>query len=235
VAIDAEGNAWVAGFTKSADFPVTSYARQKRYGGGGDAFLVKLSPIGSVLFSTFIGGPKSDFGKAIAIIANQPVIGGTSDEDAFVQRGHRHVRPSAARAKKNSLETHITKDGSMWGIAVDKRGRVFIAGQPDSRDLPHANRGYQKVNRGGVDAFIAQIGGPTTYFGDSKKDEAGYDGQKSQSVRTAMSGSPVSLTQRTSTLKGPTAVATVTNSLPGSHRRWTTGSLPRTQAVREGN
>ena len=42
---------------------------------------------------------------------------------------------------------------------------------------PRSNRGYQKANRGGVDAFIAQIGGPTTYFGGSQKDEAGYDGQ----------------------------------------------------------
>jgi hypothetical protein len=68
-------------------------------------------------------------------------------------------------------------DDSAWGIAVDKRGRVFIAGQTDSLDLPQANRGYQMANRGGVDAFVARIGGPATYFGGSQNDEAGYDGQ----------------------------------------------------------
>lgn len=68
-------------------------------------------------------------------------------------------------------------DDSEWGIAVDKRGRVFIASQSDSPDLPRANRGYQKANRGDGDASLAQIGGPTTYFGGSQKDEAGYDGQ----------------------------------------------------------
>src|SRR5687767_10412515 len=46
VAIDTKGNAWVAGFTKSGDFPVTDDAWQKTYGGDGDAFLMKLSPSG---------------------------------------------------------------------------------------------------------------------------------------------------------------------------------------------
>jgi hypothetical protein len=58
VAVDSQGNAWVAGFTKSADFAVTDDAWQKTYGGDGDAFLVKLSTTGQVLFSTFVGGPK---------------------------------------------------------------------------------------------------------------------------------------------------------------------------------
>jgi len=70
VAIDKEGNAWFAGFTKSADFPVTADAWQRTYGGDGDAFLMKLSPSGRVLFSTFIGGPKSDFGNAIVMVGN---------------------------------------------------------------------------------------------------------------------------------------------------------------------
>jgi hypothetical protein len=222
LAIDAEGNAWVAGFTKSTDFAVTADAWQKTYGGDGDAFLVKLSPVGHVLFATFIGGPKSDFGNAIVIVHNQPIIAGTSDGDGFVQRGpssranfggkgeekltgiahHKGKLYATGYTKSNDWKTlrgatdaFVVRlnartlavesaeyfggsgDDSAWGIAVDKRGHVFIAGQTDSPDLPHANRGYQKVNRGGVDAFIAQIGGPTTYFGGSQKDEAGYDGQ----------------------------------------------------------
>lgn len=222
VTIDAQGNAWVAGFTKSADFAVTPDAWQKTYGGDGDAFLVKLSPAGRVLFSTFIGGPKSDFGNAIVIVDNEPIIGGTSDGDGFVERGPsrrvtfggkseekltgiahhkgklyatgytkskdwRTLRggSDAFVARLNAQTLAIEKveyfggsgDDSAWGIAVDRRGRVFIAGQTDSPDLPRANRGFQKANRGGVDAFIARIGGPTTYFGGSQKDEAGYDGQ----------------------------------------------------------
>ena len=43
--VDAVGDAYVAGFTTSADFPVTPGAFQTAYGGGGDAFVVKLRPV----------------------------------------------------------------------------------------------------------------------------------------------------------------------------------------------
>ncbi|MDZ4778887.1 MAG: DUF5700 domain-containing putative Zn-dependent protease [Planctomycetia bacterium] len=222
VAIDEEGNAWVAGFTKSADFPVAADAWQRTYGGDGDAFLMKLSPSGRVLFSTFIGGPKSDFGNAIVMVGNQAVIAGTSDGDGFVQSGpSRQVTFGAtgeekltglAQHKGKLYATGYTKsndwktlrglsdafvvrlnaqtlaiesaeyfggsgDDSAWGIAIDKRGRIFIAGQTSSTDLPGASRGFQRRYRGNIDAFVAQIGGPATYFGGSQKDEAGYDGQ----------------------------------------------------------
>lgn len=222
VAVDVQGNAWVAGFTKSSDFAVTADAWQKTYGGGGDAFLVKLSPVGEVLFATFVGGPKSDFGNAIVIVNDKPVIGGTSGGDGFVQAGpsrrvafggsgeekltgiahHKGTLYAAGYTRSNdwkplrgpsdafvvtlNAQTLAVEkaeyfggsgDDSAWGVAADRRGRVFIAGQTDSLDLPHANRGYQKANRGGGDAFIAQIGGRATYFGGSQKDEAGYDGQ----------------------------------------------------------
>jgi hypothetical protein len=222
VVVDAQGNAWVAGYTRSADFKVTSDAWQKTFGGLGDAFLMKLSPEGRVLFSTFIGGPKDDFGNAIALVDGEPVIGGTTDGNGFVQYGpSRRVTfggsgeekltgiayhrgkiyatgytkskdwkalrgPSDAfivtlNAKTLAIEHEELYGGigndSAWGVAVDKRGRVFIAGQTDSPDLPGARRGFQKRSRGAVDAFIAQIGGPATYFGGTGKDEAGYDGQ----------------------------------------------------------
>lgn len=222
VAVDAQGNAWVAGFTKSSDFAVTADAWQKTYGGDGDAFLVKLSPTGQVLFATFIGGPESDFGNAIVIVNNQPVIGATSNGDGFVQAGpsrrvtfggsgeekltgiahHKEKLYATGYTKSNDWKTlrgpsdaFVTTlnaqtlvienaeyfggsgDDSAWGVAVDKRGRVFIAGQTDSVDLPGAERGFQKANGGDIDAFVARLGGPATYFGGSQKDEAGYDGQ----------------------------------------------------------
>ena len=222
VAVDGQDNAWVAGFTKSADFPVTDDAWQKSYGGDGDAFLVKLSPDGQVLFSTFVGGPKSDFGNAIVVIDGVPIIGGTSDGDGFVQRGpsrrvtfggkgeekltgmahHRNKLYATGYTKSNDWkklrgpsDAFVVRlnaqtlgvekveyfggsgDDSAWGIAVNKGGGVYIAGQTDSPDLPRVHRGFQKKNNGGVDCFIAHLGRSTTYFGGSLKDEAGYDGQ----------------------------------------------------------
>jgi hypothetical protein len=221
VVVDAQGNAWVTGYTRSADFAVTGDAWQKTLGGDGDAFLMKLSPEGRVLLSTYIGGPGNDFGNAIALIDGEPVIGGTSDGNGFVQRGKGRVTfGGSGEEKLTGIAVHRGKihatgytkskdwktlrgpsdafvvridaksmaieheeffggigDDSAWGIAVDKRGRVYIAGQTDSPDLPGARRGFQKKSHGAADAFVAQIGGPATYFGGAGKDEAGYDGQ----------------------------------------------------------
>ena len=81
IKVDAAGNAYVVGDTKSSDFP-TANAIQPTYGGGlGDAFVSKLSPAGSSLvYSTFLGGNLTDMGRGIALdtSANAYVTGMTS-------------------------------------------------------------------------------------------------------------------------------------------------------------
>jgi Beta-propeller repeat len=42
IAVDSTGQAYVIGFTESADFPTTDDALQPTYGGAGDAFIVKI-------------------------------------------------------------------------------------------------------------------------------------------------------------------------------------------------
>ncbi len=68
IKVDAAGNAYVVGDTKSSDFP-TANAIQPTYGGGlGDAFVSKLSPTGaSLVYSTFLGGNLTDEGRGIAL------------------------------------------------------------------------------------------------------------------------------------------------------------------------
>ncbi len=42
VALESEGVIWIAGYTKSSDFPTTDDAFDKLYNGGGDGFVVKM-------------------------------------------------------------------------------------------------------------------------------------------------------------------------------------------------
>ena len=81
IKVDAAGNAYVVGDTKSGDFPTVN-AIQPTYGGGlADAFVSKLSATGSSLvYSTFLGGNLSDEGRSIALdsSANAYVTGMTS-------------------------------------------------------------------------------------------------------------------------------------------------------------
>jgi beta-propeller repeat-containing protein len=60
IAVDAAGNAYVAGRTTSAEFPVTQGAFQTTYpssNDGGAAFVSKLNPAGTgLVYSTYLGG-----------------------------------------------------------------------------------------------------------------------------------------------------------------------------------
>ena len=71
VAIDAAGNAYVSGYTLSANFPTTPSAFQTVFGGGayyGDAFVAKFNSTGSgLIFSTYLGGGDDEQNVRIAV------------------------------------------------------------------------------------------------------------------------------------------------------------------------
>jgi len=95
IAVDSEGNAFVAGQTTSPDFPVTAGAFQQHLNGSQNSFLVKLSPSGSVLSSTYFGGSGSDNPSSIALdsAGNIDLAGITSSRDLPTTPGT--MQPSA--------------------------------------------------------------------------------------------------------------------------------------------
>jgi len=67
IAVDSMGNAYVAGYTLATNFPAQN-AFQKKYAGGGDVFVSKLTSTGSALsYSTYLGGSYEDSGAGIAV------------------------------------------------------------------------------------------------------------------------------------------------------------------------
>jgi hypothetical protein len=81
ISVDGSGNAYVTGYTNSADFPVTASAYETRSGivpgkTGGVAFVTKLNAAGSgLVYSTFLG-------TAITITRNTPSYGWARDTAA---------------------------------------------------------------------------------------------------------------------------------------------------------
>jgi hypothetical protein len=81
LAIDDDGNVWVAGRTHQPDFPVTQGSLDQTHNGGDDVFFSKLDPDLSRLFiSTFIGGTYDGSGygddvpSAMALSADNSVL-----------------------------------------------------------------------------------------------------------------------------------------------------------------
>jgi hypothetical protein len=84
IAVDATGNAYVAGSTVSIDFPTTAGAFHTTFGGYYDAFVTKLDATGTALvYSTYLGGASDDYGLGIAVdtAGNAYVTGETNSAD----------------------------------------------------------------------------------------------------------------------------------------------------------
>ena len=69
IAVDAFGHAYVTGDTSGDDFPLVNPCQDHNASGiGFDAFVTKISPNGDLLvFSTYLGGGRTDQGEGIAV------------------------------------------------------------------------------------------------------------------------------------------------------------------------
>ena len=91
IAVDKQGNIYVSGGTSSPQFPTTPGVYQEDYDDRGSStignwgpmavFVSKFSPEGTLLWSTFIGGPSYDRAYAIEVSENGLIyIGGRAGE-----------------------------------------------------------------------------------------------------------------------------------------------------------
>jgi hypothetical protein len=85
IAVDGSGDAYVTGEASSHDFPVTKGAFQTTLKDDAqNAFVTKINPSGTaLLYSTYLGGKRFDFGSAIAVNSSGDayVTGSTSSID----------------------------------------------------------------------------------------------------------------------------------------------------------
>jgi uncharacterized protein (TIGR03437 family) len=92
VAVDSQGNAYIAGNTTSTNFPTTAGAYQTAFRGlgdnniyrGGDGFVTKVAPDGSrLVYSTYLGGSKDDWATGVVIdsAGDAYLVGATASAD----------------------------------------------------------------------------------------------------------------------------------------------------------
>jgi len=179
IAVDSEGNAYVAGHSGSVDFPITSGAFQKTLSG---IFVAKLNPSGSALvYSTFLGGTDTNVIDAPGAIAvdtegNAFVAGTAASADFPVTLGAFQTKLNSRTSggsngfvtKFNSsgsalvYSTYLGGSGNDWvsAIALDAADEAIVAGAADSADFPVTGGAFQRKNRnkfGLNNAFIAKL------------------------------------------------------------------------------
>ena len=129
VAVDAAGNATVGGSTRSADFPTTAGAFDTTQNGGAfderfDLFVTKLNAAGSgLVYSTFVGGSKSDFGDDFALDAagNAYLVGGTLSPDFPITPGA--FDPIFAGGEGFALKLNPTGSALVYSTFLGRRER----------------------------------------------------------------------------------------------------------------
>ncbi len=196
MALDAQGNPYVTGFTLSTDFPVKN-AFQPRDGGGSftDAFVTKLNRTGSeLIYSTYLGGNEDDLGADIAVDQKDgsAVVTGYLNSKNFPMKN-----PTQATFSGGLYDVFVTKfspagDALVFSTylgatdqergaaaGVDEFGDVYVTGFTGSTDFPTTANALQKDLRGVSDIFVTKYG-PTggrifsTFFGGAK-DEQPFD------------------------------------------------------------
>ncbi len=199
IAVNNNGNVYVAGYTNSPAFPVNNTAYDKTYNGALDCFVAKFSQDGSSLdFCTYIGGSDNDWINAIVIDSNGNVYvcGGTQSTDfptttSAFSTGY-NGGGDAFVCKLNSTgsgliySTYIGGDHeeNAFSIDIDSNGNAYITGKTLSSNFPTTSGAYDTTfnsNASFYDAFVTKLNSDgsdlvySTYLGgDSSGDDIGY-------------------------------------------------------------
>ncbi|HEX8130025.1 MAG TPA: carboxypeptidase regulatory-like domain-containing protein [Pyrinomonadaceae bacterium] len=227
VAVDAQGNAYVTGYTRSSNFPVTPNAPQpgiRATVGDYDAFITKLNADGSALvYSTYLGGNYGDSGTSIAVDgAGQAHVAGETESTNFpvtpgsyrtTRAGSYDVFVSKLSADGSALlySTYLGGSGGEYDprLALGSDGLVYVAGRTYSSNYPVTQDAFQVQPRGISqnlsEGFVTKLAASpaagvlfSTYLGG-----AGYDFVEGIAVASGLDDS-VYVTGRTSSTNFPT-------------------------------
>ena len=171
IAVDATGNAYVAGVTSSNNFPTTTGAFQVALSGPSDAFVTKLNAAGSALtYATLLGGSGDDSAIAIGIdlLGNAYIAGNTGSRDFPVSTGFLQDTPGGRMdgfvAKLDPAGAKLvyasylggSQDDRVTGIAIDPVSNAYVTGSTVSRDFK-TTAGAVRASAAAADSFVVKV------------------------------------------------------------------------------
>ncbi|MFC1565023.1 SBBP repeat-containing protein [candidate division KSB1 bacterium] len=196
LALDDNGNVYVAGQTASSNYPTSENAFDQTYNGSNDIFISKFDPdLTELLASTYIGGSGEEVFARIAVGSRGDVYiaGSTSSSDFPVTSGviDESYNPGGDRgwdlfvAKLDSNLTALQASTYIGGnnndcieaLVLDDDDNAYICGWTASRNYPTTPGVVaQNYNGGSYDAFVSVIDSDlseltaSTFFGGSAWD-----------------------------------------------------------------
>jgi hypothetical protein len=195
--VDKYGNIYITGGTESINFPVTPGAYDTTHNGWFDVFVMKFDPDGSLIWSTFVGGPNYDRAYAIKVdnqgytyVTGRGGPGFPVTPGAFQTQFKGYY--NGIYGDQNAFVFKLEPDGSnlIWasyfGVStlirdcdIDDNGDIYVTsgyvpGQSPDTLLPAwVVNAFQKSPQGGMDGVVAKIKSDgsqvlwATYFGGS--------------------------------------------------------------------
>lgn len=169
IALDAEGNAYVAGNAKSLDFPTLNPMNASN-NGNYDIFLSKFSPDGTLLYSTYIGGPLEDQVWDIEIdgSGNVYLCGYTRSSTGFPIINAQNDTFGGGLYDGYLMKVNSTGNGLIFStflggnsydspraLELDAIGNIYVVGDTQSNDFPIVNA-FSDTKGAGYDLFLSK-------------------------------------------------------------------------------
>ena len=228
MALDDEGDVYIAANSASSDFPVSSTAFCSTHSGNTDMVAVKFSiDDQAIVYGTYVGGSQIEAKFSILVQADGTVLlsGTTESMDFPTTPGANDTTYNGGRGDAYLL--HLDANGSslvfstllggsgyenVEDMVVDEAGDIWICGATDSANLPIVGKAYQSSYGGGGayptgmgDAYLAKLSTDgskvvhCSYFGGNQQDWA-------ESIVLDSRGNPMILgTTMSTTLAFPSA------------------------------
>ena len=180
---------WIVGETLSGNFPVTGNAFQStNAGGSSDVIICKLGIDGKMQYSSYFGSGSYDSSPESCLDSKgnlwltgrsngwipltfdaEQTIGG-AQYNAFILKFDNN-----GQLLYSSYYTSQVMNTYGEGIACDKNDFIYITGYTDANDIVNSDKGFQRVNGGGYDSFVAKFDNTgkniwASYLGGSGED-----------------------------------------------------------------
>jgi hypothetical protein len=203
VAVDASGNAYIAGYTLSADFPTTPGALQSVDNTVGSyiGFVTKLNPTGSALvYSTYFSYTAASGAVGIAVdgTGNVYVTGEALPQYPTTANAFGTCPINVNRFFFSGFLSVLSPEGSSLlystcfgdfggdphdvnGLTIDNKGRAFVVGvAPSGGDAPTTPNAFQSSILADGSAFVTEF--DTTAAGASSLVYATYRAVQAQGL-----------------------------------------------------